>query len=212
MNRQLPLLLLLTSLMAPARAFATDPEPPTAAPDTVHNTEPDAESAAASAADAAADEQRRADRVARQRAVAAAQRDPYAPGGWLRQGWTHFFAAEAGAARINGEAVWTGRLLLGPAYRREPSYLALPLMFDITEGSGVAVGAGIDILSQRAGTFMTLGGLVDPGDSGIFTASLGWQLFVVDVQVTARESTRNSQVFFKLRLPISTLIRAVTEQ
>ena len=211
MNRQLPLvLLLLTSLMSPAQAFATDPEPPTAEPDTVHDTEPEAVPDAG--ARPAADEQRRADRVARQRAVAAALRDPYAPGGWLRQGWTHFFATESGAARINGEAVWTGRLLLGPAYRREPSYLALPLMVDITEGSGVAVGAGIDLLSQRAGTFMTLGGLVDPADSGIFTASLGWQLFVVDLQVTARESTRNSQVFFKLRLPISTLIRAVTEQ
>lgn len=121
------------------------------------------------------------------------------PGFWL----------EGGVGRADSATTATARAMLGVTAALDPHFLTIGPVVDYTGGDGFAIGGGLDYLAAAPGVFATFAALADPGQATILSGTVGWQVFAVDVQRHIQTDNPHTVVFFKLRAPISWIIRSL---
>jgi len=148
-------------------------------------------------------------REGRQRAaVVAAASFMDTPGLFVR-GIEPGFWLEGGVGREDSATRPTARAMLGVTAALDPHFLTFGPVVDYTGGDGFAIGGGLDYLAAAPGLFTTLAALADPGEATILSGTVGWQVFAVDVQHHVQTENPRTIVFFKLRAPISWIIRSL---
>jgi hypothetical protein len=145
----------------------------------------------------------------RQRAAGIAAASFMAIPGLFVRGIEPGFWLEAGIARADSTTTGTARAMLGVTAALDPHFLTIGPVVDYTGGDGLAVGGGIDYLAAAPGLFTTFAALADPGQATILSGTVGWQIFAVDVQHHIQTDNPHTVVFFKLRAPISWIIRSL---
>lgn len=121
------------------------------------------------------------------------------------------FWVEGGIARVNRRAVGSARAMLGVTAALDPHFLTLGPVVDYSSLDGFAVGGGLDYLATAPGVFLTAAVLANPGDGTVLSGTAGWQLFAVDVQRHLGQEDPHTVIFFKLRVPVSYIVRSVIQ-
>lgn len=149
------------------------------------------------------------DAEGRQRATAIAMASFTSTPGVFVRGIEPGFFVEGGLARHDRRPLGTARALLGVTAALDPHFFTLGAVGDYSSIDGFAVGGGLDYLASAPGMFMTAAVLVDPGDAAVVSGTFGWQVFAVDFQQRIGADHPGRIVFFKLRAPISWIVRTL---
>lgn len=148
----------------------------------------------------------------RQRAAAVAAASFGSIPGLFVRGIEPGFWVEVGVARHDARPLGSGRAMLGVTAALDPQFFTLGVVGDYSGIDGFAVGGGLDYLAAAPGVFATFAALADPGDAAQVSGTIGWQVFAVDVQHRVGHDHPGTIVFFKLRAPVSWVVRTLVQR